>query len=183
MSVDFDVVEEEILGERVGFREGFKKGEVVGLGEFGDEGETEGLSWVIVLPVENYTLAYEPSPTQTILILVPCDFHFHFTKLESMDAGFHAPVNAVGSHDGWSQYRKRSSQICVSLFHLNCFTTMKICYARFSGWDQASLSRIIIVFIESYSISGAIERSQNWNSCWETTFSRRGNVSDIDHYF
>jgi hypothetical protein len=52
MSVDFDKVEEEIFGEIVGFREGFKKGvnvgEGVGLGEFGDEGETEGLSWVVV---------------------------------------------------------------------------------------------------------------------------------------
>jgi len=54
MCIDFDEVEEEILGERVGFREGFKKGvnvgEVVGLSEFGDEGDTEGLSWVVVFP-------------------------------------------------------------------------------------------------------------------------------------
>jgi len=52
MSIDFDEVEEEILGERVGFREGFEKGvnvgEVVGLCEFGDEGDTKRLSWVVV---------------------------------------------------------------------------------------------------------------------------------------
>lgn len=52
MSIDFDEVEEKVFGERVGFREGFEKGvnvgEIVGLSEFGDERDTERLSWVVV---------------------------------------------------------------------------------------------------------------------------------------
>lgn len=52
MSIDFYQIEEEVFSERVGFREGFKEsvnvGEIVGLCEFGDEGDTERLSWVVV---------------------------------------------------------------------------------------------------------------------------------------
>jgi hypothetical protein len=136
-----------------------------------------------LLPVENYTLANEPSPTQTILILVPCDIHFHFTKLESMDAASMLPSTQSGITMKEANTGKDHLRFVFRFSTWIALPRWKCAMFFFQDEIKHPLSLIIIVFIESSVFLEQVKDLGIGIRVEKLRLAVIGNVSGIDYYF